>query len=86
MFNDKTVAVVIPAYNEEEQILQVLEGIPAFVDRIVVVDDCSKDKTAEIVSNFILRENQNRPGIAITRKRSSKRDITEPIWCSTIWP
>ncbi|MCX5841048.1 MAG: glycosyltransferase family 2 protein [Deltaproteobacteria bacterium] len=69
MFNDKTVAVVIPAYNEEDQILQVLEGIPAFVDRIVVVDDCSKDKTAEIVSNFISRENQSRPGIAITRKK-----------------
>jgi glycosyltransferase involved in cell wall biosynthesis len=69
MFNDKRVAVVIPAYNEEDQILQVLEGIPAFVDRIVVVDDCSKDKTAELVTNFISRENQNRPGIAITRKK-----------------
>lgn len=69
MLTDKTVAVVIPAYNEEDQILHVLEGIPAFVDRIIVVDDCSTDKTAEVVSNFIARANQDRPGISIARRK-----------------
>lgn len=53
MLNNKTVAVVIPAFNEETQILHVLETIPAFVDRIIVVDDGSKDGTASIVSTFI---------------------------------
>ena len=46
MLNNKTIAVVVPAYNEEMQILQVLESMPDFVDRIVVVNDCSKDNTA----------------------------------------
>ena len=69
MFNDKTVAVVIPAYNEENQILHVLEDMPAFVDRIIVVDDASTDNTAGVVSNFILRENQRYSDISIAKKK-----------------
>jgi glycosyltransferase involved in cell wall biosynthesis len=53
MLNKKTVAVVIPAYNEEKQIEMVIETIPEFVDRIVVVNDCSSDKTGEIVAQLI---------------------------------
>lgn len=44
-----TVGVVVPAYNEQEFVGRVIETIPAFVDRIYVVDDCSTDGTwAEI--------------------------------------
>ena len=43
----KTVAVVIPAYDEEKLIGATLAGVPALVDRIYVVDDCSRDATAE---------------------------------------
>ena len=46
MLNNKTVAVVIPAYNEEKQIIHVISTMPDFVDRIIVVNDCSTDKTA----------------------------------------
>lgn len=56
MLFDKTVAVVVPAYNEETQIGQVLETMPAFVDRIVVVNDCSGDKTASVVLDFIRKQ------------------------------
>ena len=52
MLKNKTIAVVIPAYNEETQIKDVIESMPDFVDRIVVVNDCSKDKTSEIVKTF----------------------------------
>jgi len=69
MLNDKIIAVVIPAYNEEGQILRVLEGMPAFVDRIIVVDDCSTDKTTEVVSNFILTEKQCQSDIVIAEKK-----------------
>lgn len=53
MLAKKTVAVVVPAYNEGKQILQVLEHMPAFVDRIVVVDDGSQDGMAAIVLSHI---------------------------------
>lgn len=48
------VAVIIPAYNEEARIGTVLEVAKraSLVDEIIVVDDCSNDKTAEIASSF----------------------------------
>ena len=55
MLNRKKIAVVVPSYNEESQIEEVIRSMPKFVDRIVVVDDCSTDKTAEIVKKLIER-------------------------------
>ncbi|HZB22772.1 MAG TPA: glycosyltransferase family 2 protein [Gaiellaceae bacterium] len=49
MFDGKTVAVVIPAYDEEKLIGATVAGVPDFVDRILVVDDASTDGTAEAV-------------------------------------
>ncbi|XVH33576.1 glycosyltransferase family 2 protein (plasmid) [Haloferacaceae archaeon DSL9] len=45
MYKDNTIAVVIPAYNEAGFVGRVIETIPAFVDRIYVIDDCSTDET-----------------------------------------
>jgi len=52
MYQNKTVAVVVPAYNEELLIGRVIETMPDFVDWILIVDDCSRDRTAEIVEGY----------------------------------
>jgi glycosyltransferase involved in cell wall biosynthesis len=52
MLNAKTVAVVIPAFNEEKQIGSVIESMPDFVDRIIIVNDRSTDRTAEAVLSY----------------------------------
>jgi len=57
MLCGKTVAVVVPAYNEGGQILTVLETMPDFVDHIVVVNDCSKDGTRNCVISFMAMHN-----------------------------
>lgn len=49
MYRDKTIAVIVPAYNEEKLIGKVLETVPTFIDHIVVVDDASSDRTGEVV-------------------------------------
>ncbi len=47
MFQEHQVSVVIPAHNEELLIERVVNGIPAFVDHIIVVDDASEDQTPD---------------------------------------
>ena len=48
------VTVIIPAYNEAKRILNVI--VPALkcrlVDEVIVVDDCSKDNTSEVVKGI----------------------------------
>ncbi|MHC3436936.1 glycosyltransferase family 2 protein [Natrialbaceae archaeon A-gly3] len=49
MYSGHTIAVVVPAYNEEGFVGEVIETIPEYVDRVYVVDDASTDSTwAEI--------------------------------------
>jgi glycosyltransferase involved in cell wall biosynthesis len=59
---DKKVIAVIPALNEENTLGAVLSGLKDKVDEIILVDDCSKDKTGEIAANtgaVILRHDKN---------------------------
>ncbi|HET9328151.1 MAG TPA: glycosyltransferase family 2 protein [Candidatus Eisenbacteria bacterium] len=44
------ICLVIPCYNEERGIQQVLGRVPPEVDDIVVVDNASTDRTAEVAS------------------------------------
>ncbi len=55
-YRHKKVAVVIPAHNEEVLIGATLESIPDFICRIYVVNDCSGDRTQEIVEAYATRD------------------------------
>ncbi len=50
---NKTIAVIVPAYNEEVLIEKTIYSIPDIADKIIVVNDCSTDKTREILENLI---------------------------------
>jgi len=52
MLHNKTIAVVVPAYNEETQIAMVIETMPSFVDKVIVINDASTDRTVEVVQAF----------------------------------
>lgn len=58
MFEDKSIAVVVPCYNEELQVSKVIDTMPAFIDHIVIVDDKSPDRTVAIVEEHM--QNQER--------------------------
>lgn len=55
----KTLSVLIPAYNEEATILSILKRINevelhhGIQKELVIVNDCSKDRTKEIVETYI---------------------------------
>ena len=48
MYQDLKITVVIPCLNEEEGIARVLARIPDLVDEVIVVDNKSTDRTAEV--------------------------------------
>lgn len=54
----KKLSIIIPAYNEENTIIQILQKIeevqlPEDINKeIIVVDDCSTDTTAELINEF----------------------------------
>lgn len=60
---NQTLSIIIPAYNEEKTITKILERVVAVniegIDKeLVIVNDCSKDKTKDVLENFIV-QNQN---------------------------
>lgn len=63
----KHLSVIIPAYNEEKRIKITLEAVYSYLSRqnyeweAIVISDGSKDRTVEVVSEFI----SNKPGISL---------------------
>lgn len=67
MYKGKRVAVVVPAYNEERFIAQVLNTIPSFVDRIYAVNDASTDGTLEVISGIASQDGK----IAVVNRKKN---------------
>ncbi|ELZ31632.1 family 2 glycosyl transferase [Halogeometricum pallidum JCM 14848] len=62
MYRDSSVAVVVPAYNEEGFVGDVVRSIPTYVDRIYAVDDRSTDGTWEELRECAERVNAEGDG------------------------
>jgi glycosyltransferase involved in cell wall biosynthesis len=72
MYGDKRVSVVLPAYDEELHIRKAVEDffLPGVVDEVVVVDNNSRDRTAEEAAKTcarIVRETAQGYGHALRR-------------------
>jgi len=52
MLKNKRISVVVPSYNEEILIKKTLESMPSYVDKIIVVEDYSTDKTNMIIKQL----------------------------------
>ncbi len=72
MYGDKRVSVVLPAYNEESHIRKAIDEffLPGVVDEVLVVDNNSRDRTAEEASRTsarIVTESAQGYGFALRR-------------------
>lgn len=59
MYKNLKVTVVIPCLNEEQGIEQVLRRMPELVDEVIVVDNASTDRTADVAQSLgalVIRE------------------------------
>lgn len=52
VYKSQRITVVIPCLNEEQGIEQVLRRLPEFVDEVIVVDNASTDRTAEVARSL----------------------------------
>jgi glycosyltransferase involved in cell wall biosynthesis len=85
MLIDQTIAVVVPCYNEQALIGQVLRTMPDIVDCIFVVDDCSTDDTVSVVSSHVGRtatrvvliQHKNNQGVGAAIATGYKASLAE---------
>ena len=70
MYNGQSVTVIIPCLNEEQGIEQVLSRMPPLVDQVIVVDNGSTDRTADVAKRWgaeVIREHVRGYGRAYKR-------------------
>ena len=84
MLEGKRVAVVVPAFDEEKLIVTTLASIPEYVDRVIVVDDASRDGTAAAAAGTgdervtVITHDENR-GVGAAIVTGYKRALEEGI-------
>ena len=72
----------MPAFNEEKLIEKSISQIPTFVDYIVVVDDCSTDRTNQIIlslnetnDKIVLIKNKVNKGVGYSIKKGYRESL-----------
>lgn len=77
MLIEKSIAVIIPAFNEEITIKRVIESLPSFVDLVIVVDDGSTDNTASeaLAGGAMVISHVGNKGLGVTFKTGIMRAL-----------
>lgn len=52
MYKENRITVIVPCLNEEDAIGKVIDCIPEFVDEVIIVDNGSEDRTAQIANEL----------------------------------
>lgn len=52
MYRNLKIAVIVPCYNEEKLAEKTIDSVPGFVDKIIAVNDGSKDDTLKILQKL----------------------------------
>jgi glycosyltransferase involved in cell wall biosynthesis len=85
MYRRRSIGVVVPAYNEELLIAKVIETMPAYVDRIYVIDDCSTDRTFIAAARFSkeprlkLTQHLNNKGVGAAIMTGYKQALSDEV-------
>ncbi len=79
MYQGNRISVVMPCLNEERGLREIFRDLPALVDEVIVVDNGSTDRTAEVARSFgamVIAEKRRGYGIAYkTGLRMATGDI-----------
>jgi glycosyltransferase involved in cell wall biosynthesis len=84
------IAVVVPAYNEEKLIRKTIATMPDYVDRIIIVDDASRDDTFNVAKSMYRkygnklkiirhRTNQGVGGAIVTGYKKALREEADVV-------
>ncbi len=83
-YPEHKIAVVIPYYNAANEIVKVVNGLPDFVDSIVIVDDKSPEtlptdklKALSVASKLVMLENEENLGVGGATKMGFVRAIND---------
>lgn len=74
----KKLTIIIPLYNEESTILQIIKKIEnvqlisSVKKEIVIIDDCSSDRSGELVTEYISKNDSDHIKFSILQKNSGK--------------
>ena len=91
-FSPQSAAVVIPTFNEKDNIAKIIELVLGLYPgiHILVVDDHSPDGTADVVrglqregANILLLERMSNPGFGASYRDGFRLLMAEP-WCRAV--
>jgi glycosyltransferase involved in cell wall biosynthesis len=52
MYQDQKISLIIPCFDEEQGISHILRDIPLLIDEVIVIDNGSRDRTAQVAESL----------------------------------